>query len=225
MTHEWSVQVRKNDGNFRRQFKRWNIPASLRQRIGIADGDTLQIEAKIKHRTLFRQTVKITSGGEFDVPGDIADGIFRHSKQHKASRIRFSASKVERNHILHLLQGGIKNGDMEWLLRAKQITLRSPSWIAPKNARLGDRAVIYVQNHGFFATARLGSGATSRKNWPRRYGAALDSIQLIEPPIPLETIRKKVPKLAWAKYPRSITTLPPRYCFNSGAACRGASQC
>lgn len=45
-----------------------------------------------------------------------------------------------------------------------------------------------------------------RKDWHNRYGAGLREIKLIEPPISLGSIKKRIPELTWANYPRSITT-------------------
>jgi hypothetical protein len=107
----------------------------------------------------------------------------------------------------HILQGGIQNGDKKWLERAGEKGLRSPSWIAPKSANVGDEAVIYITGYGFFATAIIDSEPKRRTNWARRYGAALNRIELIQPPISLGALRTSIPKLNWANYPRSITTL------------------
>src|SRR5215216_6488840 len=75
--------------------------------------------------------------------------------------------------------GGIHNGDKAWLEKAARRGLRSPSWIAPKTADVGHDVVIYIGGYGFFATARVGSRARRRRDWKRRYGAALDQIELI----------------------------------------------
>src|SRR5207237_44628 len=48
-----------------------------------------------------------------------------------------------------------------------------------------------------------------RDDWPNRYGAGLSSIKLIRPAISLATIRRRIPGLTWANYPRSITTPSP----------------
>jgi 5-methylcytosine-specific restriction protein A len=109
----------------------------------------------------------------------------------------------------HILQGGVENGDKAWREKAAQKRLSSESWIAPKTVRVGDYAIIYVGGYGFFATARVKSLAAPREDWPKRYGAALDSIKLIKPPISLGIIRKRLPRLEWATYPRSVTTLSP----------------
>jgi hypothetical protein len=111
---------------------------------------------------------------------------------------------------LHILQGGVDNGDKAWLEKAAKGSLRSPTWIAPKSVRIGDEAVIYVRGYGFFATAWIAGAPKPRADWANRYGAALDRVELIRPPISLVVISKSVPKLKWAKYPRSITTLAPR---------------
>src|SRR5688572_29372301 len=111
---------------------------------------------------------------------------------------------------LHIVQGGIENGDKAWLEKAARRGLRSPTWIAPKSAQAGDDVVIYVAGYGFFATARVASRATRRQDWKRRYVAALDRIALIEPPISIGVVQKRLPQLRWANYPRSITTVSPK---------------
>lgn len=110
---------------------------------------------------------------------------------------------------LHILQGGIENGDKKWLENAARNHWSSRGWIAPKSAMPGDEVVIYVAGFGFFATAQINSIPTPRSDWPNRYGAALNCIRLIRPAISIATIRRRILRLTWAKYPRSITTPPP----------------
>jgi hypothetical protein len=110
---------------------------------------------------------------------------------------------------LHIVQGGIDNGDKAWLERAARRNLAARSWVAPKTAAIGDEVVIYVAGYGFFATARINSLPKPRDDWPNRYGSGLDSIKLIQPAISLVTIQRRIPDLTWANYPRSITTPAP----------------
>ena len=91
---------------------------------------------------------------------------------------------------LHIVQGGIENGDKAWLERAARNRLAARSWIAPKTAAIGDDVVIYVGGYGFFATARITSVPQVRSDWVNRYGANLGFIPLITPPISLGTIRR-----------------------------------
>lgn len=123
---------------------------------------------------------------------------------------RVTKSVEVRKPQVHILQGGIENGDKKWLESAATRKRRSPSWIAPKSAHIGDEAVIYITGQGFFATAYINSEPKRRTNWHRRYGAALNRIKLVVPPISLGAIRASIPELKWAKYPRSITTLTPQ---------------
>ena len=107
---------------------------------------------------------------------------------------------------LHIVQGGIDNGDKSWLEKASKKGLDAPVWVVQKSAIPDDNVVIYVTGYGFFATAIIKSIPKPRPDWHNRYGAGLTSIRLIEPTIPLDTIRKHIPELKWANYPRSITT-------------------
>jgi hypothetical protein len=110
---------------------------------------------------------------------------------------------------LHIVQGGVANGDKAWLEKAARLKRSADSWIAPKSVNIGDEAVIYVSGYGFFATARIRSLARPRTDWRNRYGAGLTSIRVIKPAISLAAIRRGIPELKWAIYPRSITTPPP----------------
>src|SRR5579864_668715 len=107
---------------------------------------------------------------------------------------------------LHIVQGGIENGDKKWLERAARQHLSARTWVAPKSSAIGDEVVIYIGGYGFFATGRIHSPAKPRTDWKNRYGAGVDSIRLIKPSISLAAIQRHIPKLEWAKYPRSITT-------------------
>ncbi len=110
---------------------------------------------------------------------------------------------------LHLIQGGIENGDKDLVLRLARRRLDSPPWNLPKSARPGDEIVIYILRYGFFARATVRSDPAPRKGWYRRYAAPLTNISLIEPPISLGLIRARIPTLAWARYPRTVTTPSP----------------
>src|SRR4051812_32027888 len=110
---------------------------------------------------------------------------------------------------LHIVQGGIANGDKKWIERAAREDRTAPTWVSPKSVLIGDDVVIYISGYGFFATGRIKSRPKARADWPNRYGAALGSIKLIKPAISLFGIQRKIPDLTWARYPRSITTPKP----------------
>jgi hypothetical protein len=118
------------------------------------------------------------------------------------------AKRLAHQTTLHIVQGGIENGDKKWLEKAAQSDLKAPSWIVPKSVRVGDDVVVYVASYGFFATAKIATRPKPRANWKNRYGAGLKMIRLIEPAISLSAIRRHIPELTWAVYPRSITTPP-----------------
>ena len=113
---------------------------------------------------------------------------------------------VRRSRPLHIVQGGIQNGDKELLERLARGSRRTRSWIIPQSAVPGDDVVIYIRGFGFFAVARVGSQTERRADWKNRYSAGLHSIALVTPPVSLAAIRRHIPELEWAKYPRSITT-------------------
>lgn len=108
---------------------------------------------------------------------------------------------------LHIVQGGVENGDKAWLDKASvSEKLSGPAWVVPKRSHVDDDVVIYVGGYGFYATAQIRTEPTVRADWPNRYGALIGSIKKINPPISLAFILEKIPELTWAKYPRSITS-------------------
>lgn len=108
--------------------------------------------------------------------------------------------------MLHIVQGGIENGDLLHIRKIAGNRYETSSWIVPQKARPGDHVVLFVRTYGFVATARVVGDPKPSKNWQNRYQAPLSSIRLINPPISLEFIRSHLPSLRWARYPRSITT-------------------
>jgi hypothetical protein len=87
--------------------------------------------------------------------------------------------------------------------------LDASSWIVPRAVQVGDDVVVYISGFGFFATTRINSPARPRPDWNNRWGARLKDIRLIDPPISIAAIRRHIPQLRWASYPRSITTPAP----------------
>ncbi len=106
---------------------------------------------------------------------------------------------------LHIVQAGRANGDKAWLDNAT-IDSTAKRWIMPKHAEPGDDVVFYMSGFGFYATGIVDSKARPRIDWPRRFGGAIKTIRRIYPAVSLLHIRRHVPELTWANYPRSITT-------------------
>ena len=93
--------------------------------------------------------------------------------------------------------GGIQNGDKALLERLARGSQRTRSWVAPKSVIPGDEIIIYIRGFGFFATAGGRIESITPAGWRNRYGADLDSISLIEPPVSLAAIRRHIPALEW----------------------------
>jgi hypothetical protein len=107
---------------------------------------------------------------------------------------------------LHIVQGGISNGDKDVIERRAKHHGRVATWIVPKSSRPGDDVAIYIPEYGLFATAIIDSVPKPRKDWVNRYGAALRAIERVNPAISIGTLKRRIPTLIWANYPRSITT-------------------
>lgn len=110
---------------------------------------------------------------------------------------------------LHIVQGGIENGDKAWLEKAVRRKWSADSWTVPKTAKIGDEVVIFILGIGFFATAKVTTTPERcGRNRRNRYCAGLASIRLIKPAISLSAIEHEIPALTWTAYPRSYTTPP-----------------
>jgi 5-methylcytosine-specific restriction endonuclease McrA len=110
---------------------------------------------------------------------------------------------------LHIVQGGVKNGEKNLLERIGVRGGSPSSLIAPKTAAVGDDVIIYVGGYGLFATARIAGPTKKRPDWHNRYGAPLSNVRLIQPTVSLGVLERQVPRLKWVTYPRSITTVEP----------------
>ena len=97
--------------------------------------------------------------------------------------------------MLHIVHGGIENGDKTWLEKAAKKRLAADYWVVPRRAQVDDVVVIFVMGLGFFATARVTSNPEPDSDWKNRYTAGIDSIRLIDPPISIGTIQVEVPVL------------------------------
>jgi hypothetical protein len=107
---------------------------------------------------------------------------------------------------LHIVHGGVDNGDKARLEKAARDNSDFKGWTVPKSVRPDDDVVIYVGGYGFFATAIVKGFPKPSTNRQNRYSAPLTAIKLIKPPISLGSIRKHIPNLSWINFPRSITT-------------------
>jgi hypothetical protein len=101
---------------------------------------------------------------------------------------------------------GNTTGDKETITRAARLRRRLPKWIVPKSSSIGDEVVLFVGSDGFLATAQINTSTVPSKGWPGRYEAGLSSIELIAPAISAHLIRRHVPRLKWATYPRHYHT-------------------
>lgn len=107
---------------------------------------------------------------------------------------------------MHIVQGGVENGDKKRIEQAARTPKTIRAWVAPSITLPGDEIVIYIGGIGLFATATATSAAKRRADWKNRFGADIGQLRLIQPPISIPAILEAIPDLAWANYPRSITT-------------------
>lgn len=68
---EWRVWFTKRDGSLRKQFRSWSVPSFT---YGVKDGDQLAMIATYPGGS-FSGPVRVTSGGEFNLPKSAADAV------------------------------------------------------------------------------------------------------------------------------------------------------
>jgi 5-methylcytosine-specific restriction endonuclease McrA len=112
---------------------------------------------------------------------------------------------------VHIVLSGTANGDLEWLIKTARSNKNRGVWVVPKDAAIDDTIVIYLHGMGFIATATVTSETERREDWNNKYGASIEDITLIEPPISLAVIRQRIPTLLWANYPRGPHSLSPAH--------------
>ena len=110
------------------------------------------------------------------------------------------------SHTLHIALGGKDNDDQKEIDRVAGTSKTVPVWTVPKRTQPGDRVVIHLAGVGLYAVADAASTTGPRRGWKNRYATALTNFRWISPPISIEDLKRRVPELKWANYPRSITT-------------------
>ena len=147
---------------------------------------------------------KYPAGTKFRILAKVAthQGGTKYLKSHHSWRYDVIGHSHQQ---LHIVQGDA-DADKKELEKAARTKRNVAKWVVPSSARTEDDVVIYIGGYGFFATAQIDLPAKRRKDWKNRYGSPLRRVRLIDPPISLFAIRLHIPKLIWAKYPRSIHT-------------------
>ena len=82
-------------------------------------------------------------------------------------------------------------------------------WTFPKNASVGDTALLYEGSLGIFGRAKILSAASPADDWgwPGHYGGDVVEVRIFEMSVPLDYIRSEMPDFGWSRSPRSYTTL------------------
>jgi len=84
----WMVPCTKSSGVLRTQFLQWAIPKSVRDELGIKDGDQHSISVlHIQYNETL--TLKVTSGGELRLPKRIAQILQEQAKDIPDSSVQF----------------------------------------------------------------------------------------------------------------------------------------
>jgi bifunctional DNA-binding transcriptional regulator/antitoxin component of YhaV-PrlF toxin-antitoxin module len=72
---QWRRSVVKKNGNSRRQFSQWTIPKPIRKKLGLNDGSTCTLTARLGTYSLKPRAYVLTSGGEIHLPKDISEDL------------------------------------------------------------------------------------------------------------------------------------------------------
>lgn len=84
----WLIPCTKSSGVPRKQFLQWAIPKSVRDELGIRDGDrhSILVSHMQWNETL---TLTVTSGGELQLPTRVAQILQRQAKEFTDSSVQF----------------------------------------------------------------------------------------------------------------------------------------
>jgi 5-methylcytosine-specific restriction enzyme A len=109
---------------------------------------------------------------------------------------------------LHICQGGISNGDKDWLEKASGKT-DEQDWTVPKKALIGDEVVFHVEENGLYATGIVLSVPKKSRTRINRYRARVGQIALLNSPLPIVLLKRQIPSFKWSNYPRGYTSPSP----------------
>lgn len=89
---------------------------------------------------------------------------------------------------------------------------RKTTWVVPKRAVPGDEILFLIEPDGLFARGVVASEPSREhsflEHWPGRYGAEVEQVALLDPPIPTKLLVERFPAWGWPTYPRNYVTVP-----------------
>ena len=85
----WTVPCTKTSGALRTQFLQWAIPKTIREKLGIEDGDRCSIS--VSHIQYSESlTLQVTSGGEIRVPARVSEILRLQANESPGSSVTFA---------------------------------------------------------------------------------------------------------------------------------------
>lgn len=87
-TTHWKKSFEKSPNTLRSQFSQWSIPSEIREDIGVNDGNFIKLIIKVA-ADYTSITRKVTSGGEFYLPKNLALKITEFARNNPKEEILF----------------------------------------------------------------------------------------------------------------------------------------
>jgi hypothetical protein len=72
---KWQRSVVKKNGEIRKRFEQWGVPKEIRRKLRLHDCSECRLTPRIGKHTLKPGSYKLTSGGEFRLPKEIAEDL------------------------------------------------------------------------------------------------------------------------------------------------------
>ena len=113
---------------------------------------------------------------------------------------------------LHIFIGGVDNEDYSALVESSG-TADTFSWSSLKDAKPGDRVLIYIvaPHSRLIAKAEVISFPVKGKPGDFAYRANIGKVRLLKNQVTLDQLRKSFPNWTWLIQPRSKATVPEEY--------------
>lgn len=99
---KWRRFSRKKNGDIRKRFDQWGIPKEIREKLGLEDGSRCTLGFQIGAYSPRPTERVVTSGGEFRLPKDVAEGLRLRATANPEAEIVFTICRAPISHPVPL---------------------------------------------------------------------------------------------------------------------------
>jgi hypothetical protein len=99
---QWRRSFTKKNGDIRKRFEQWGVPKEIREELGLDDGSKCTLSVRIGAYSTRPTERVLTSGGEFRLPKDVAEGLRLRATAKPKAEIVFEICRAPMSHPMSL---------------------------------------------------------------------------------------------------------------------------